>query len=290
MKSCKAVSVELLISVQQLADRLADGPVCVFDCRFNLMMPQAGREAWLGGHIPGAVHADLDRDLSSPITPVSGRHPLPDAPSFAGFLARSGWRPGTPVVAYDAQGGALAARLWWLMRYFGQPGAMVLDGGLPAWQAAGLALRQGDYQPLAREPVKLRADDRMVVAQQQLCEGLDDGSLMLADARAADRYAGQNESIDPVAGHVPGAVSLPFSENLDSVGQFKPARVLRERFLQLLGGKHPQQLAHMCGSGVTACHNALAMEVSGLSGSRLYAGSWSEWIRDRDNPVATGAG
>jgi thiosulfate/3-mercaptopyruvate sulfurtransferase len=283
------MSPEPLVTVEELQGLLASGHVCLFDCRHNLLVPSAGREAWLAGHIPGSVHADMDLDLSAAVTPGSGRHPLPAAGAFAGFLARSGWRPGMPVVAYDAQGGALAARLWWLMRYFGQPGARLLDGGLAAWQADGLPLREGDYQPRAQLPVQLYADNSMVVGQQELRQALDEGAMLLADARAADRFAGENETIDPVAGHVPGAISQPFSHNLDSVGCFKPAEVLRERYLGLLDGHSPRQLAHMCGSGVTACHNALAMELAGLPGSRLYAGSWSEWITNADNPVATGS-
>lgn len=275
-----------LVSVDWLAARLDADDCCVFDCRFNLVDPAWGRKAWLEGHVPGAVFADLDRDVAAPISPTSGRHPLPEPSAFAEFLARSGWRPGRKVVAYDAQGGALAARLWWLMRYFGHPDAALLDGGWTAWVAAGLPVASGEERPDPEAPVSLAPDASMVLATEAVIRDMERGAIRLLDARDAERFAGRTEPIDPIAGHVPGAVNRPFSHNLDGNGRFRTAESLGTSLNASLQDDDPASVVHMCGSGVTACHNQFAMELAGLAGSRVYVGSWSEWIRDPARPVA----
>jgi len=282
------VTVPLLLDAVELQGLLARDGVRVFDCRFDLADRERGRELWLDEHVPGAAYADLDRDLAGPVTDRTGRHPLPSADAFAAFLARSGWREGMPVVAYDAQGGAFAARLWWLMRSFGQDVVSLLDGGWPAWKAAGGAVASGEERFEATPPPRLRPKPAMVQVADGLLAAVERGDVTLLDARDGARYAGRNETIDPVAGHVPGALNRPFPENLDEAGRFRDSATLRGEFDALLGDRPPEEVVHMCGSGVTACHNLFAMERAGLTGSRLYVGSWSHWIRDPDRPVATG--
>ncbi len=280
-----------LIGVAELAERITDAgdALLVVDCRFDLADPNRGRHDYLAGHVPGAVYASLDEDLSDMrrLGQGLGRHPLPDPETFAATLGRWGWQPGTTLAAYDAGSGAMAAaRLWWLMHWMGVP-ARVLDGGLAAWCGAGQALEQGGVErPHTR--VQVRFDPDKVLATAPLRERLAAGDVLLIDARAAPRYRGESEPIDPRAGHVPGARNRPFADNLEADGRFHPAAALRRGFGQLLEGRDPGQVAHMCGSGVTACHNLLAMEQAGLHGSRLYAPSWSGWVSDPDNPVAEG--
>ncbi len=277
-----------LVSAAELADLLAAGGQCViFDCRFDLRHPEQGRNSWLAGHIPGAVYAHLDEDLAGTVTSSSGRHPVPHARSFASFLARSGWAPGLRIVAYDAQGGALAARLWWLMKYFGHDCVALLDGGIKAWTSASGPLEAGPVTPQRQPFTHLRATQGMALDSRQVADGLADGSILLLDARAADRFQGLAEPLDTKAGHIPGARNLPFQANLREGYMRQPAE-LRRAFKQCLGERDPSAVVHMCGSGVTACHNMLAMELAGLGGSRLYPGSWSEWIRDPGRPAATG--
>lgn len=278
----------LLLQPAELLAVLEKGDVLVFDCRGDLKDREAGRRAWLAGHVPGARYADLDRDLAAPVRPDSGRHPLPTAEVFADFLARSGWTPQQRVVAYDAQGGAFAVRLWWLMRHFGFD-ASLLDGGWPAWQVAGLPVEIGETPVTPTQPVSLkgRADDHVGVEALQVL--LEEGDALLLDARDAARFAGEVEPIDPVPGHVPGARNRPFNANLDPQGRFRPAAELAETYHAVLGDYRPDEIVHMCGSGVTACHNLFAMELAGLRGSKLYPGSWSEWIRDPQRPVARGS-
>lgn len=280
-----AAQAARLVSPAQLAGLVAQRACVIVDCRFDLKQPAQGRADWLAGHIPGAVHADLDRDLAAPVTPASGRHPLPGAGEFATFLARSGWVPGRRIVAYDAGSGAFAVRLWWLMRYFGNDCVSLLDGGIAAWQAAGLPLDCCEQAPPPESKVELHPDTGMALDTHGIIEALDGAAIVLLDARDAARFAGEVEPIDPVAGHVPGAANRPFTENLRGDGRWRPATELRAAF-EALGD--PERVVHMCGSGVTACHNLFAMELAGLAGSRLYAGSWSEWIRDPQRPVATG--
>lgn len=277
-----------LIDAATLAAQLARDDLVLFDCRAELGNVHWGEAQFAEAHLPGAQFLHLDRDLSGPITPASGRHPLPDPHVLAARLGALGAGPGSQVVAYDQGHGAYAARLWWLMRWIGFRDVAVLDGGIAAWRAAGLPLESAVRTPRAR-PLTASPDMRAIVTSAELAELRPGPGILLVDARGADRFAGRNETIDPVAGHVPGARNRPFTTNLGPEGVFLPADVLRRRFETLLGSKPPSALIAMCGSGVTACHNLLALEHAGLGGARLYAGSWSEWIRDPRRPIATGA-
>jgi thiosulfate/3-mercaptopyruvate sulfurtransferase len=267
------------------------------DARFDLNQP-GGRDPGKGdqdyalSHIPGAVRADLDRDLADMATPSHGRgrHPLPSAATFSAWLSRAGWRPDLQVVVYDAAGGSLAgARFWWLARLAGIDNVAVLDGGWPAWVAAKLPT--DNVVPL-REPTAVHVvfDEAGTVNTTDLADGVASGRLVLLDARAAPRYRGEVEPLDPVAGHVPGARNRPFSENLDAEGRFRSPEELRRGFTAKIGPHPAEDVVHMCGSGVTACHNLLAMEYAGLYGSRLYAPSWSGWVSEPSRGVATGEG
>jgi thiosulfate/3-mercaptopyruvate sulfurtransferase len=278
-----------LIDADSLRAALGAPDLAVVDCRFDLMDAAAGRRQYVGGHIPGAVHADLDRDLSAPVEPWTGRHPLPAAGTFAARMGELGIGDESRVVAYDASNGSLAARLWWLLRWVGHERVAVLDGGLRAWTAAGGALEPGEAAPRPRR-LHARPDPAVALGVAELERLAADPSHLIVDARARERFEGAVEPIDPVAGHVPGAVSHPFSANLGSDDRFLSADELRARWLARLGGRPPEALVAMCGSGVTACHNLLALEIAGLPGARLYPGSWSEWIRDPRRPVARGAG
>jgi thiosulfate/3-mercaptopyruvate sulfurtransferase len=277
-----------LIDANTLFQQLSRDDLVVFDCRFDLGNVQWGEAGYASAHLPGALYLHLDRDLSGPITPGSGRHPLPDAERLASRLGKLGVGRDSQVIAYDQGNGAHAARLWWLARWIGIRHVAVLDGGIAAWREAGLPLETSVREPRPQElAVELDADAWVSTAV------VDDlrrrpGNLLI-DARGAERFAGQNETIDPIAGHVPGARNRPFAGNLDGNGRFLPATELRRRFDTLLGSLPATRVISMCGSGVTACHSLLALEHAGLTGARLYAGSWSEWIRDPRRPVATGA-
>ncbi|MFK2879089.1 sulfurtransferase [Rhodanobacter hydrolyticus] len=276
-----------LISATELA-ALPPDAVLIVDCRMDLADPAQGRRDYLAGHIPGAVYAELDTDLSdlSLQSQGLGRHPLPSAEAFSAVLGRWGWRPGLQVVAYDAGNGALAAaRLWWMLRFAGERAVTVLDGGYAGWQRAGLPVET--TVPLrAATSVAVQFDPAQVVLDHTALHAAP--APLLIDARAAPRYRGDTEPLDPVAGHVPGARNRPFADNLAADGRFKDAAELRRDFLAVLGTRAPAEVVHMCGSGVTACHNLLAMEHAGLAGSRLYAPSWSGWVSDRSRPAATG--
>jgi len=270
----------------------SNGQWAVIDCRFELARPDWGASAYAVGHVPGAIYAHLDHDLSGPVTPSSGRHPLPTPERLAATLSRWGIDDTVQVVAYDQGNGAHAARLWWLLRWVGHSKVAVLNGGFAAWQQAGLPTEttQGQRRPRAFVPRPAKVVVSTIELERAVAAGeLASGAAVLVDARNADRFAGENETIDPVAGHIPGARNYPFLRNVDSRGRFLSAAELRERWQATLGGAAPTRAIAMCGSGVTACHNLLALEVAGLPGARLYAGSWSEWIRDRDRPVARGA-
>ncbi len=274
-----------LVDTTQL-EALRQAGALVLDCRFSLADTDQGRRDYEAGHIPSARYADLDHDLSAPRdNPALGRHPLPDAARLAQRLGALGWDGEQPVIAYDDGSGAIAARAWWLLRLAGIEQAAVLDGGWAAWQAAGGREEAGASQAVPGSPQISLHHDRLLDSAQ-LQAALQDGSILLLDARASERYAGRVEPMDPVAGHVPGAVNRPFSENLNAGGRFKSAATLRQEFSALLSMRRPEDVVHMCGSGVTACHNLLAMEHAGLAGSRLYAPSWSGWISDRQRPVA----
>lgn len=275
-----------LIDIAALKTHLRDPDWIMVDCRFNLMEPEAGRRAYRENHLPGARYAHLDDDLSGPITPETGRHPLPDPARLAQRFGAWGIGHHTQVVAYDDLGGMLAAaRLWWLLRWLGHETVAVLDGGLPAWLNAGLPLT-AELPVASSTRFDARPDDRLWLTAAQV-QALPPDHVVL-DARGAARYRGEMEPIDPVAGHIPGAVNLPTDGHLTPEGGFLPTVELRARFDAALSGKPPAAIVHSCGSGVTACHNLLAMEAAGLPGSRLYPGSWSEWIRDPGRPVATG--
>jgi len=284
---------DTLISARQLAQRLGETSLVVVDCRFDLTRPWWGEQAYTEARIPGARYAHLDRDLSGAPSGATGRHPLPSPAALAATFGRWGIGADTQVVAYDQGPGAYAARLWWLAHWMGHERAAVLDGGLAAWEAAGLPREQGE--PGAAVPCRfhgqpdLRRLARTEEIEQHLAAGrLERREVLLLDARGADRFAGENETLDPIAGHIPGAINLPFTDNLGGESFLAPAR-LRQRFSAALAGRAPESAICMCGSGVTACHNLLALRIAGLPGARLYAGSWSEWIRDPRRPVTRGA-
>ncbi len=278
-----------LVTPAWLAARIGDPAVLVVDCRKDLADGARAAREYAEAHLPSAVHAELDRDLSDLSKHGLGRHPLPDASAFSASLSRWGWAPGRTVVAYDDAGGALAAaRLWWMLRLAGITDAAVLDGGIGAWRAQGLPL-QDDLPVVEPTDVALDFDADQLVGYEELAQGLREGTLVLVDARAAARYRGEVEPLDRVAGHVPGAVNRPYADNLDARGDFRDPAELRRGFEALLGGRDPHRVVHMCGSGVTACHNLLAMEHAGLSGSRVFAPSWSGWSSDPARPVETGS-
>ncbi len=276
-----------LVSVSDLSAHLNDPDWIVCDCRHDLVKTDAGRSAYAQAHIPSARFVHLDEDLSAPLTGRNGRHPLPDPAKFVARLGSLGIDNGKQVVAYDATGGAYAARLWWMLRWVGHEATAVLDGGWDAWLAATHPITD-QLPPIKAARFNMRVRNEAVLdAESILASRGMPGPLML-DARSADRFRGENETLDPVAGHIPGAVNRFFRHNLDVDGNFKRPTTLRQEFDDLLGNNAPGNVAHYCGSGVTACHNELAMEMAGLAGSRLYPGSWSEWCSDPSRPVATG--
>jgi thiosulfate/3-mercaptopyruvate sulfurtransferase len=283
---------ETLVEADALRELLdgAAADLAIVDCRFDLLKPDAGRQAYAAGHIPGARYADLNRDLSAPVTAKSGRHPLPDPAEFAATLARLGVRKGVQVIAYDGAGGAFAARLWWMLRAWGHALVAVLDGGYPAWTAAGGATTAGE-EPQGGQPAAAGSSmppplaQWPVVSTADVAKLLHDPRQLLVDARAPERFCGAVEPIDAVAGHVPGAENHPFSLNLGADGRFLPPPELRRRWESRLGSRDAAQVVAMCGSGVTACHNLLGLAVAGFTGAKLYAGSWSEWIRDPHRPI-----
>jgi thiosulfate/3-mercaptopyruvate sulfurtransferase len=273
-----------LIPPEELAAHLNDDDLCMVDCRFDLSAPEAGQRAWQQSRIPGAVYADLESDLSGTVSETTGRHPLPAVDDFIAWLERNGIDRDTRIACYDDAGGAFAARLWWLLRHWlGHPAVAVLDGGFARWRAEGWPLEEGgptapsasQYPCITPAPVTVDADTLAG----------EDTELQLVDARAADRFRGETEPIDPVAGHVPGALNRPFAHNLGEDGRWRGPEELRAQWRTLLGERASESIVHMCGSGVTACHNLLAMEHAGFPGSRLYPGSWSEWIRDPHRQV-----
>lgn len=276
-----------LVDCDVLARHLASG-WCVFDCRFVLSNSSAGERGYRDGHIPGAQYLHLDHDLAAPVTARSGRHPLPDPETLATRLASAGVSSTTQVIAYDDSSGEFAARLWWLLRWLGHEQVAVLDGGWRQWCAEGRRVSRGSPQTVKPGNLRAQPDDGLWLSSAAVAERLRRSGLRLLDARAPSRFRGDEEPIDPVAGHVPGAVNVPYAGNVLVDGRFQSAEALRARFVAALNGADPADTACMCGSGVTACHNLLAMEHAGLHGAKLYAGSWSEWIRDPSHPVATG--
>lgn len=283
-----------LITAADLAAQLENPNWVIVDCRHDLVNPNAGRDGYAIGHIAGALFADLDRQLSGPKQGADGsfrgRHPLPERAALIDTLRSWGINPDSQVVAYDAHGGMFAARLWWLLRWVGHPAVAVLDGGLAAWQAQGLPM--SDQAPVcAHGTVANQAPLVATVSAADVLANLESGAKVVVDARAPDRFRGENETMDPVGGHIPGAKNRFFKDNLEADGRFKSPAQLRADFgtlvTTLVDG--PAAAIMQCGSGVTACHNLLALEVAGMPGAALYPGSWSEWCADPARPIATGA-
>ena len=276
-----------VVSTEQLAQQVNDPAWIVIDCRFTLTNTEAGRAAYARGHLPGARYAHLDQDLAGPKNGSNGRHPLPDAQAFAQKLGAWGIDAKTQVVVYDDSFGAIAVRLWWMLRWMGHDAVALLDGGLPKWQREQRPLT-ADLPQVTPKVFTAQVRHDMVVDTDAVLTATSTHAALIVDARAEMRFIGEIEPLDPVAGHVPGAKNLPFDDNLALDGTLLPAAELRERYTELLDGKSPEQVIHMCGSGVTTCHNLLAMEIAGLKGGKLYAGSWSEWVADPSRPVAKG--
>lgn len=276
-----------LVSSATLQQNLDNPDWVIVDCRFSLADSQAGGAAYRHGHIPNARYADLNKDLSSAVTSQTGRHPLPDFRLLAKKLGNWGIGNNSQVVVYDDMGGAMAGRLWWLLRCLGHEKVAVLDGGIKHWQKQGFALTTAlpRIKPTVFRPY---LNTELWLDAVQVENRLAQKSICLIDARTPERFRGEQEPIDPVAGHIPGALNRALQLNLDSQGLFLSAEQLRNQFKKLIGACAPEQVVHNCGSGVTACHNILAMEHAGLTGSKLYAGSWSEWISNKNRGVAKG--
>ncbi len=291
-----------LISAEQLKDLMdAKARLMVFDCTFDLMDPASGEKQYLQAHIPGAVYAELDHALSEPPQPDAdghihphagaasgGRHPLPSREKFAIWLSRVGFANDMQAVVYDRNGANYCGRLWWMLKWAGHEAVAVLDGGLQAWQAAGGAVRSGTEPSHFQANFALGEPRRRLVTTAEVARQLGQPGQTLVDARAPQRFRGDVEPLDPVAGHIPGALNRPFSSNLGPDGRFKPPQQLRAELEQLLAGRDPSGVVVYCGSGVSAVPNVLAMELAGLPPAGLYAGSWSEWCRDPKLPVEKG--
>ena len=273
-----------LISTDVVATRLDDADWTIVDCRFDLADTNRGEQAYRDAHIPGASFAHLDRDLSGATTGTNGRHPLPDLEALGATLGRLGIGPGFQVVAYDQDNGMYASRLWWMLRYLSHDAVAVLDGGFAKWTREGRPTAAGDMAPQTRQFTGTPRPT-MLARVDEVQASLDDATHLLLDARSPERHAGTVEPLDPVAGHIPGAVNHPFTRNLTRDGSFLPTDGQREVWRAVLGATPPSHVVCYCGSGVTACHNLLAMTHAGLEGARLYAGSWSEWCSDPSRPV-----
>ncbi|MCQ8127787.1 sulfurtransferase [Methylomonas rivi] len=274
-----------LISAAELAANLHKSDWVIFDCRFSLADDTAGSKAYRQGHIPGARYADLNQQLSAPVQSYTGRHPLPNFAALSQQLGAWGVGNRSQVVVYDDAGGAFAGRLWWLLRTMGHQNVAVLDGGIQYWQKQNLPFTTV-LPKITPSHFRCYLDQQQWLSAAEVENALAANSITLIDARTPERFQGLQEPIDPVSGHVPKAVNRPFQLNLDKQGLFLPAEQLKTQFQTLTHLRPPAQVVHMCGSGVTACHNLLAMEIAGLSGSKLYAGSWSEWIVNKNRPVA----
>ena len=291
-----------LISAAELKSLRAGGaPLMVFDCSFDLMNPAAGQEQYRQAHIPGAVYAGLDEALSDhgmvdpdgrhhphPDAASGGRHPLPSREKFAMWLSSVGFSNAMQAVAYDRNGGTYCGRLWWMLKWAGHDAVAVLDGGLKAWQAAGGEVTDRAEPAHFQSNFALGRSLRRLVTAGEVERSLGQSGMLLVDARGAPRYRGEVEPLDPVAGHIPGALNRPFSQNLDADGRYRPVAELKAEFDQLLGGRDPATVVHHCGSGVSAVPNVIAMELAGFGPTALYAGSWSEWCSDPKRPVAKG--
>lgn len=277
-----------LVTAESLNAHLYEADLVLLDCRHDLLDPEAGRRAYEDGHLPGAQHAHIDRDLAGPVDGSNGRHPLPDPERFREVAGRWGIGPETQVVAYDDIGGAFAARAWWLLRYYGHDRVAVLDGGLPAWRDIGGPVSSA---PVERTPTEfLGTPGHLPIVDAKSLERRIPVDGTLLDARDPARFRGEEEPIDPAPGHIPGAVNAPFQENLGPDGRFRSPDELQAHYERLLGGHAPDEVACYCGSGVTAAHDLLAMEIAHLRGAALYPGSWSEWCSDPSRAVETGGG
>jgi thiosulfate/3-mercaptopyruvate sulfurtransferase len=282
------MTTRTLIEAEALAPLLGDARLRVVDCRFDLARPAYGRAAYGEGHVPGAMFADLNTDLSAPATAAAGRHPLPAPEDFAARLRAWGVDSDSRVVAYDDSNGAYAARLWWMLRWLGHDDVAVLDGGMRRWLQLGLPLSEDVPAPAPGNFIA-RPRPGMAVSAAAVLAAAPDPLARILDARAPERYRGEVEPIDRIAGHIPGARNHPFGMSLDPHGRFLPPETLRNALAASLDGVAPEAAIVYCGSGVTACHVLLALEHAGLAGARLYPGSWSEWSGDPSRPVATGA-
>ncbi len=279
----------MLISTSELASRLDDAEVAIFDCRHDLVDHGKGLAAYRSGHVPGAHFAPVETALAGAKTGKNGRHPLPHPDDFAEFLSAHGVTDTTLVVAYDDAGGLYAARLWWMTRWIGHERAALLDGGLPKWVAEKRPLSTATPAVrVTQPPLAWRPSAFQVVSAAEIQSRIGSPTHLVVDARMADRFRGETEPIDPVAGHIPGAANRFYKANLEADATFRPPEALRREFETLLGGRAPEDVAHQCGSGITACANLFAMELAGLPGSQLYAGSWSEWVSDPSRPVERG--
>ena len=284
-KRLQEMAFTTLIQVDELAANLDDPQFVIFDCRHELSDPAYGKQVYVQSHIPNAHFVSVDHDLAATPNGSNGRHPLPDMQSFAAWLSGMGVSAATQVVGYDNAAGVYASRLWWMLRWLGHDRVAVLDGGWNAWSEAGQPSTREIPEPLATQftakPRDVNVDSAYVLAN------LKSPDMLIVDARSNDRFHGQNETMDPVGGHIPGAVNRLFKTNVDERGFFRPPAEMRDEFMALIGDTPVQNVVHQCGSGVSACHNLLAMEVAALSGSRLYPGSWSEWVADPARPIAT---
>lgn len=279
------MTINAIISCKELADNLARKDLVIVDCRFDLMTPDWGQEEYRSLHIPGAVYANLDQDLSGMKTPTTGRHPLPEPADFCHAMSRLGIGANTHVVAYDATSGSFAARLWFLLRCYGHQNVSILDGGFVQWHKEGHAIESGDIKN-ALLSFSGSQDTNMIITTPQMERIHNDPDWLVIDARADERYRGEREPIDPIAGHIPGAVCRFHEKNVDAYGLFLTPERLTAEFTGLMGGHDPQKVAVYCGSGVTSCHHLAAMVYAGFPQPKLYAGSWSEWIRNPRHPIA----
>ncbi len=282
------MSYTTIITPKQLEPHLEEVNWAIFDCRFDLVQPSWGEEHYLSEHIPGAVYVHLDHNLSARKTGTNGRHPLPDIEVIAEYFSGLGIGDGTQVIVYDSRGGGIAARLWWMLKHMGHEAAAVLDGGFPEWKRLELPVRASREARVPRL-FKPRLNPELKVVAEEILERMSQGSSLLIDSRAPERYRGEEEPFDPIAGRIPGAVNRFWQTNLDTDGRFRDPEVLRTEFDLLIGDNAPSDTIVYCGSGVTGCHNVLSMTYAGLKGVRLYAGSWSEWSSDPSRPIETGA-
>ncbi len=278
-----------IIQTKQLYEILQQPHLRVIDCRFDLVKPTWGKEGYSQAHIPGAIFADLNLDISSSPTATTGRHPLPDPQTFVEKLANWNISPETQAVVYDTGGGGFAGRLWWMLRAIGHQNVQLLDGGFTQWQRDMLPVSSGiETVPVGQFRYRPEFNQGRHITSQEVFSAFQDPNIRLIDARAPERFQGLSEPIDPVAGHIPGALNRFYGDNLTPEGTFKPASQLRQEFTSLLGDISTDQTIVYCGSGVTSCHHLIAMEIAGLPVAKIYLGSWSEWIRDPDRPIASG--